>query len=73
MLAFVPVGEFDVEDFVDAPCYETGAFALVKVPRVDVVFGVAKVLVRVIVAGACEELGAGEMVMSFMVVRKTRC
>ena len=59
MLAFVPVGEFDVEDFVDAPRYEAGAFTLVEASGVDVVLGIARVLVRIVVASTREEFGAG--------------
>lgn len=58
--AFVPVGEFDLFDVVDAPGDEADALALLEVPRVDVVFGVAGVFVGVVVAGAGEEgVGGG--------------
>lgn len=59
VLAFVLVGEFDLLYVVDAPGDEAGALALVKVPRVDVVFGVAGVFVRVVVPCAGDELAGG--------------
>mgnify|MGYP006877416899 CR=1 FL=1 len=65
MLAFVPVGEFDFLDVVEAPGHEAGAFAFVEVPGVDVILGVAGVLVGVVVACAGDEAAGVEVGYGF--------
>jgi hypothetical protein len=61
VLAFVLVRELYSKDVVDAPRDEAGTLALVKVPGVDVVGCVAGGFVGVVVAGAGEDLAAGEV------------
>jgi hypothetical protein len=61
VLAFVLVREFNSKDVVDTPRDEAGALALVEVPGVDVVRGVAGSSIGVVVAGAGGDFAAREV------------
>lgn len=70
MLAFVPVGELDLFDVVDASGDEADAFALEEAPRVVVCVGVAGVFVGVVVAGAGDEGAGFEVESGFLISRR---
>ena len=61
VLSFIHVGEFDIEDLVDAPGDEAYALALVEVPAVDPVGAGALVFVGIVVARAFGDGGLGSL------------